>query len=565
MSRTKDTLSWFCFILILIFIWGLKSFSFRWETGDEAIYLYMSWAALDHGALPYRDYFFAHPPLQLIWSIPFFATFGFNPIATKALPLVATSLIGLIIFLISKEKIGRVAAVTSAFLFFTAFSLLRSSTFWTGIHESVFWAVLGLWFFLHRKPTWAGVSLALGVCTGVYILPSTCLLGVLFALNDRDQLKKYARSFLAVWGLNQAAGFILGGAEYFRSVYLFHFQKPEAKESAWKDTIQQFFSNFSLFWMGLIGFSIVLLERVSETRQHKKKNPFFLIRLRKFVFDDEKCSIALIGSAWALCNFVFLHLLKKRFGFYYLLVFPGLALCGGYLAQRLLDWVLAVTKEIKVEKKIKWSQRFKVGFFSLAFFLSGYALYRPAYKATNPNAFRKKDQEMKWKDSPWSSANSFFKWCCWDDYALSDMDYGNAQETLYRQGDLFEPLNKLVEYIVQNSTKDDTLFGDSITVGLVALLSERRLEKDFADTNTMRFTSKITPVEKAIEAIDNPSLKYVLVGAKKEKDKVTGEEKYRYQRFASVKGFRDWIDTKFKVALTVPTSKTKAYLLFERK
>lgn len=171
---------------------------------------------------------------------------------------------------------------------------------------------------------------------------------------------------------------------------------------------------------------------------------------------------------------------------------------------------------------------------------------------------------MKWRDSPIPTANSFFKWCCWDSIALGGVEYGNAQEILYRTGDFFKPFNTLSNFIAQNSTERDTLFGDSITVGIVAILSNRRLEKDFSDTNTMRFTSKITPAQEAIKTIDNPSLKYVLVSAQKKQDKTTGKEEYQYQRFAGVPAFRSWLESHFKTALEVPLGKNRSYLLLEK-
>ncbi|NBX76787.1 MAG: hypothetical protein EBQ92_09550, partial [Proteobacteria bacterium] len=561
-STILDVFSWLCLCLMLVFFWGLKSFSFKWEAGDEAIYLYMSWAAFDHGAIPYKDYFFAHPPFQLVWALPFFALFGFNPVAAKAIPLLATSLTAIFIFLICKEKIGRVASVSSAFLFLTAFSLLRSTTFWTGVHESILLAVLGLWFFLRKKPTWAGICLALGVCTGTYILPAAVLIGALARVDERETLRKYGRSFLGVWGTTQIAGLILGGSEYLRSVYLFHFRKPEAKQSAWRDTIQHFFMNFSLFWIGLNGFWLALLERKNKlSTPTKKRNPFFMIRLKHFIFDDERFAVAFIGGAWTVGYLVFLHLLKKRFSFYYHMVFPGLALCSGYLAQQVFEWVLVSIHHLRSRLPLRWNDNLAFRLLIIFFILGGYALYRPSYEAFSPGAFRKKDQEMKWRDSPLPIANGFFKWCCWDSIALADVEYGNPQEILYRNGDFFRPLTTLSNFVAKNSSPRETLFGDSITVGLVAILSNRRLEKDFADTNTMRFTSKITPAEEAIRIIDSPSLKYVLVAAQKNK----GGDGYFYHRFAGVPTFRKWLDANFKLALEVPTGKNRSYLLLERK
>ena len=556
-AQVAEILSWSALLLINVYFWGLKSFSFSWESGDEAIYAYMSWAALDHGAIPYKDYFFSHPIFQLIWAIPHFAVWGFSAVSVKAIPLAASSLTSVFLFLISKKRIGLLGAVASALFFLNTFSLLRSSSYWTGVHESVLLATIGLWLYFCKKPLWAGILLALGVGTGTYILPAALLVGFLCFLEGEESFKKFSLSFLSLWASIQVLGTLLGGSDYWKAVYVYHFQKPEARQPAWRDTAQHFFQDFSLFWLGFFGFGLSIIQKSETAKQNsKKRNPFLLIRIRNYIEARPAQATAWIGAAWAVGYLIFLQLLKKRFSFYYQLVYPGLALGLGYLAQQFWIWA----KDFHLASKKTLALRCLVFFLILL----GYSFYLPAFKAFNSGFFRKKDQNLVWKNSQFSWANSIFKSCCWSGVALQGKLYSNAQEILMRQPNTEQRLRKLADYVKANSTPNETLFGDSITVGLVALLAERRLEKDFADTNTMRFTSKITSAEEAIREIDNPSLKFVLVSSQKGIDKKTGLEKVNYQRFASVREFRVWLDAHFKEAFSVPTGKNGALLLLER-
>lgn len=537
-------------LLALIYVWGLKSFSFRWQTGDEAIYTYLSWATLDHGALPYKDYFFAHPPFQLFWSIPHFALFGFHPTAIKSIPLISLSLTALFLFLIGLQKLGRAGAVVTALSFLSAYTLLRSAGFWTGIHESVLWATVGLWLFFQERPLLSGIALALGVGTGTYILPAALLIGFLFWLRDNQKSKFYLLGFFGIWGLTQLLGTLLGGKSYWQSVYAYHFQKPESKQPAWKDSLLHLFENFPLFWMGTFGFGIAFFEQAKSLKKS----------LRAFLFGNQKSAVALVGLAWALGYLFFLHLLKKRFSFYYNLCMPGFALGAGYLAQDLVDSFFIPSKSKKFFLKPQWLYPG----FTLIVLLTGLIFSKPLFKFYIPNAFRPKDQEMKWRDSPIPAANRFFKWCCWDSMALAGKKYGTTKELLYRQTDMFQAFNKISNYIIQHSSPKDQIFGDSISTGLIALISKRQIINDFADTNTMRFTSGITKPEEAIAQIDRPELKFVLVSGGPKKDPRTKKTSTSYHRFASRPSFRRWLDGNFRVVFRVPLNSNKYYYLLER-
>jgi len=551
-SQRKNILAWGVFSVFLIYIWGLKSFSFHWETGDEAIYVYLSWAFLDHGALPYKDYFFAHPPLQILWAVPHFALFGFNPISVKTIPLISLSLTSLLLFLIGLKKLGRTGAIVTALSFLSAYTLLRSTGFWTGIHESILWATFGLWLFFQEKPLLSGVALALGVGTGTYILPAALLVGALCFIRDSSQGKKFSFGFLLVWGILQIMGLLLGGKSYWQGVYAYHFQKPEAKQPAWRDSLLHFFENFTLFSAGLVGFFIAFFEQLKKLKKS----------LQVFLFENEKASVALIGAIWALGYIAFLHLLNKRFSFYYNLCMLGFALGAGFLAQDLVDYVKSHFK--KDRKNRFFSENLIYPLLTTSLLLIGYLSHQFFFKTYFPKVFRSKDQEMKWVGSPIPLANSFFKWCCWDSMALAGKRYGTAKELLYRQTDLFQSFNQLSDYVYEHSSKKDKLFGDSISAGILAVLSKRQLIQNFADTNTMRFTSGATKPEEAISEIDRPDLKFVLVTGSPKRDAKTGQISNVYLRFASLVPFRRWLDNNFRLVLQVPLGSGSYFYLLER-
>ena len=75
---------WPLFLIIAAgFLWA-KAFGIHYTPdGDENTYYYMA-KLMAEGKLFYRDFFFAHPPLQLILLSLVYLFFGFNFILLKA-------------------------------------------------------------------------------------------------------------------------------------------------------------------------------------------------------------------------------------------------------------------------------------------------------------------------------------------------------------------------------------------------------------------------------------------------------------------------------------------------
>ena len=57
------------FVVVALFYAALRTYQFHLADSDENIYFYMASRTAFGGLLPYRDYFFAHPPLHLAFAV----------------------------------------------------------------------------------------------------------------------------------------------------------------------------------------------------------------------------------------------------------------------------------------------------------------------------------------------------------------------------------------------------------------------------------------------------------------------------------------------------------------
>mgnify|MGYP006290988403 FL=1 len=68
----------------------------------------------------------------------------------------------------------------------------------------------------------------------------------------------------------------------------------------------------------------------------------------------------------------------------------------------------------------------------------------------------------------------------------------------------------MADHIRENSAEDDTIFGDGSIAPMLALLSERRLALDIADTNEMVFSSGIKQSEDTIAKLSREKPRFMI-------------------------------------------------------
>jgi hypothetical protein len=577
-DRLPEILVWIWFGLVVLFYLVLKSFSLHYEIGDENIYLYMAWAAGDHGALPYRDYFFAHPPLHLLPGILLFSVAGISPLAARLIPIGASLVGALFLFLVAKRHFGRLAAAATLLVYLGAYDFLRASSHWTGINLSVMWMVVGLWALLKNRPALSGVFLALGVCTGNYVLPAALMAGGLAALRSWRSGLRYLVGFAVPWCVVQGAGLALGGGAYWEAVYRYHVQKPDAGGAAGKMFVRVFGDNFVLFLGTVAGALMTFLDRmlaravgatgIESGAPEPGSSGSVLARwwggFRAALFQNGSRGLARLAALWVLGTTIFIGWLPRVFPFYFLLMFPLMALVCGYLVDRLVHHSASLWRARHRRSKRFWEALASLALLGIGLLVFGLAR-GPVQHELLPDYARSQDRPMVWADAPipeW--VNGFLRRCCFDDVALAHVDYGTIQESLYHESQYFEKAGELAAFVRENSKPGQTLFGDSSTAGLVALLAGRRLAADEADTNVMRFKSGITPPQELIRRIDTPELALVLVSGTVQRG-ADDQPSHRFGAFASVPEFRRWLLEGFEVAVQVRDRTKGGFLVLRRR
>ena len=166
-------------ILLVFFVVELKGLS-HFDIGDENAYFYMGKLIVD-GYLPYRDFFFAHPPLKLLVITPIMALFGFNLIMLKLVPLICTIVTAVFLFMLMRHKFESFSAVLTVVLFLFTKRVMLEATYFLGVNLTAMFVVIGLYFLAVKKRFLSGVFYGVAAVSGLYsVVPFIVILGFLF-------------------------------------------------------------------------------------------------------------------------------------------------------------------------------------------------------------------------------------------------------------------------------------------------------------------------------------------------------------------------------------------------
>ena len=231
------------------------------SAGDENIYFY-DVLLFTRGVMPYRDYFFAHPPLHVAVPGLLSLVTGFSLGFLKLLPLLFSCGTGLAVWDTARRSIKRGGAVAAAvamagFLF--ALEQLQASSNLTGVNLTVLFAAASLWCVVRGRPLAGGLLAGAAVSTGVYAAPLLAAVPLVLAFRNPRGLLRFLAGAVGLAGAVNLGFWALGGPAYWDQVYLFHTLKPvraEQTEAGW-------LALRGLDWAWLGGVWIVLVAGIS--------------------------------------------------------------------------------------------------------------------------------------------------------------------------------------------------------------------------------------------------------------------------------------------------------------
>jgi len=439
-------------ISIVTFLVGgytfLKLANLEYYASDHGIYIYAS-HLFSQGIIPYRDFFFSHPPLQISLSTILVLITGTNLTVPSVLPAFIGLISGMLIFLISFEALKSQRPIirwsfpllASALFLFSHTNLVTTLSY-TGHNLAVMLLLIGTFLFLKQKKFWSGAVSGLAMMAGIQAVVGFAVLCILQFMWNKKKIKNLILGFVASTGLIHLIFTILAGSNFWKQVYLYHFAKPaEDTYLAGKMHVLTFMfkANPHLALLALIGCALLVMRFLKSGQIEDEHIP------------REK----LITMSPLMCGayVIFLLFMHPIFPHYFLPLAAFASILGA-------DVVMQVLRKMDMPTRLLSVSHLAI---TVIIILATLTLYHTF------NIY-KKEQMLT--------------------------TFNHAEKVSARIQELTKP--------------DETIYGDFGIIPLISLLSERRIAADEIDTSAMRFISGLYDVQEVIKAIEANNIKAVI-------------------------------------------------------
>ena len=512
----------------------LKSHAFLPSTTDENIYFYMA-NLFAEGKLPYRDFFFAHPPLHVVIPGLVFALTGFKLLVAKFIPTLAAMASGYLVLRIGRKLGGPASGAVALILFFFATEVLKASTNMTGINLSAAFLILGVYLFLERRFLGAGLVFALGAHTGFYIIAAPVSLMALLALGDRRALLRLVMGFVPLWLGVFALCWGVGGESYLEGVFFYHWGKPAKvatmlpyvdgadptqplralfhnlglffNAKMWRRTI---YYQAHLFWGAFVALPYLFWTWKREVQERGQALAAWRFLDPRELFKRASLSVSGRGRILAYLLVVLIvefSMFKELYEFYFVLMMPIAAALVGYLLGALArDLFLAA----QGGSSTAWVPL--TGIFA-------FILWIPVASHANhvfPDEFEQAGEirEYEYREPViLRPLAPIVRTLFWKDHRVKgEMELG-LRHFMWNKTRYFSKAQEMADYVREHSAEGDTITGGSLVAPLVALLSGRDLAADIVDTNAKTFWSDMS-LGRDFPDIDDPKERRSLIEAR---------------------------------------------------
>ncbi len=301
-------------IILLVIIAAfliLQLSQIKYSLSEENLYFYDA-KLVAEGKTPYKDFFFAHPPIHLYALALIYKVVEFNFFVLKSLSLVATVITALFLFETVKMKLSDREALISVFLFLSSFAVLLTSHYNTGVNLSLAFIMMGFYFHFKKWHVTSGLLLGMAAMTGLYSAVVPLVLGLVLLFGKRFKaFCKLCLGFVLVFGGLFLIFLGLVGVRFLEQVLLYHLNKTGTIGSGLGIL-------FNMIKYDALVFILIVVSFFSlKNKKNRKSIPTYLFIIVGYL--------------------VFILLLKKAFPYYTLLLFPFLAVAASKGMVWLLD------------------------------------------------------------------------------------------------------------------------------------------------------------------------------------------------------------------------------------
>lgn len=206
-------------IYLLVFAVLFLSFLKLFPTySDETFYFNIAKQVYD-GKVLYKDFFFAHPPLQTFSLFLFFKILGISYFAAKLLPVLSSTACLFLVYLIAKEENNKSSFLSTLILLFTP-AFLSYQAIGYGVWLAALLVLISYYCLLRRKTFLSTFTLVLAFFTR-YL----AILYVPYLFYKSHNKKKFLISAFLFMIIGFSFMFLLFGFDFITDTVFFHFSK----------------------------------------------------------------------------------------------------------------------------------------------------------------------------------------------------------------------------------------------------------------------------------------------------------------------------------------------------
>jgi len=262
------------------------------------------------GNLPYKDFFFAHPPLQLLLFGGVFEIFGTSFLFAKLVPLVFSTMSFVLVFFVGRsifdEKSAFVAAIS--FLMFPAF--LSFSLIGYGIFFAMALLLLSVLFYKKGRILLASAFFVAAFYARYFAAPFF----LIFLILDKKKFKRFFIFSATLAILLFGIFYLVFGFDYINDTVLFHISSKVGNPDPLNSQYWEF------------NFPVVLLAAVAICYGFYKKEKLFV----------------LLAALPLAVDVLLLFTLRIPFYHYFMLSLPFYAISIGKLFVQSNDKILRI-------------------------------------------------------------------------------------------------------------------------------------------------------------------------------------------------------------------------------
>lgn len=243
------------FLIIIILLSILVRIPFLNPSFSDENFYFNAGKIISEGKIPYKDFFFAHPPLQIYLYALIFKIFGVSLFIGKLFPLILSSLSVFLVFKIVDRLYNTKTGFLASLIFLIMPGFIAFSSMGYGMWESIFFILLSTYFIVKNNPKIAAISLVIGLFLRYLVIVYLPFL-IFFMYVKKLKFKKFLATFLLSSMILGVLMVLIFNWNFIDQTIIFQISSKVITNAPEKLVWQYLGMGFFTFFLGLISIYV---------------------------------------------------------------------------------------------------------------------------------------------------------------------------------------------------------------------------------------------------------------------------------------------------------------------